>query len=277
MKKGMWVLIGIVALVAIGIGVIIRRVPPEVPPPPRLEGRIVVGGSTTVFVVAVPLAERFMEKHPGVVVETHSVGSTAGIVGANEGTFDIGMSSRLLRGAELGWGLKEFIICYDASVPIVHPANPMRDLTMEQLKKIFTGEITNWKEVGGRDLRITVIIREEGSGARGTFESLVHEDIEPAPTLILIGTTGVRAGVAGDPSAISYVTLAAVDPTVRALKVGGVKPSAEAVMAGDYKIVYPYRFLTKGGPSPLEQKFIDFVLGSEGQQMLADEGMVRVD
>jgi phosphate transport system substrate-binding protein len=212
----------------------------------------------------------------------HSVGSTPGIVGANEGTFDIGMSSRWLREAELAWNLTQFVVYHDALAPIVHPTlfrhptNPVTDLTMEQLKGIFTGTITNWKEVGGPDLRITVIIREEGSGARGAWEDAVHEDIDPAPTLILSGTGGVKAGVAGDPSAISYITPAAVDASVKALKVEGVAATAANVKAETYAITRPALFLTKGQPSPLEQTFLDWLLGPEGQRMLADVGMVRV-
>lgn len=234
-----------------------------------LTGRITVGGSTTVHVVAVPLAERFMEKHPGVVVETHSVGSTAGIVGAREGTFDIGTSSRMLRDEEPGW-VREFSIWRDGLVPIVHPNNPVTNLTMEQLAQIFTGQITNWREVGGSDQRITVIIREEGSGARASFEDHVHEDVDPAPTVILVGTGGMRAGVAGDPAAISYVSIPAVDQTVRALTVDGVEATIAAVEAGDWVISQTYLFVTLGDPSPLEQEFINFVLSEEGQGILRE-------
>jgi phosphate transport system substrate-binding protein len=243
---------------------------------PQPEERLRVGGSSSVYVVHVLLAERFMEKHPHIVVKSHSVGSTAGIVGAHEETFDIGMSSRWLEDEELGWGLVHEVICWDAIAAIVHPANPVRDLTMEQLTKIFLGKITNWAEVGGKDMPITVIIREAGSGTRAAWEEILHEDIYPFYTTILPGTGGVRAGVAGDPSAIGYITIAAVDETVRALKVDGVKPDAEAVLAGDYGISRPFLFLTEGEPDPLEQKYIDFVLGPEGQQLLADEGMVPV-
>jgi phosphate transport system substrate-binding protein len=243
--------------------------------PPPVE-TLRVGGSTTVYYVALPLKERFMERYPHIVVEMHSVGSTAGIVGVNEGTFDIGMSSRWLRGDEPGWGLTEFVVYMDGLVPIVHPTNPVRDLTMEQLKGIFTGTITNWKEVGGKDMPIAVIIREEGSGARGAFEDIVHEDIAPEPTVILVGTLGVKAGVAGNPAAISYITPAAVDATVKALTVDGVEGTAENVLAGTYPIIRPALFLTKGAPSPLEQRFINWVLGPEGQRMLADMDMVPV-
>jgi phosphate transport system substrate-binding protein len=245
-------------------------------PAPAVAGRLVIGGSTTVDVVAILLAERFMELHPGIVVETQSVGSTAGIVGTHDGRWDIGMSSRLLRGAELGWGLHEFIICYDATAPIVHPDNPVRNLTMEQLRGIFTGAIRNWAEVGGPDLRITVVIREAGSGARATFEDLVHRGIDPyARALVKPGTFGVRAAVAGIPSAIGYVTLVAVDDSVRALKVDGVAPSPETVMAGEYRLFYAFRFLTLGEPDPLERKFIDWVLGPVGQDMLEYLEMIR--
>jgi phosphate transport system substrate-binding protein len=243
-------------------------------PPPQEE--LEVGGSTTVYVVTLPLAERFMERYPNIVVEMFSVGSTPGIVGVHEGTYDIGMSSRWLREGELGWDLTQFVIYHDALAPIVHPTNPVTDLTMEQLKGIFTGTITNWAEVGGKDMPITVIIREEGSGARGAWENAVHEDIDPAPTLILLGTGGVKAGVAGDPAAISYITPAAVDASVKALTVEGVAATAANVKAETYAITRPALFLTRGEPSPLEQKFIDWILGPEGQQMLEDAGMVRV-
>ncbi|MCL0089951.1 phosphate ABC transporter substrate-binding protein [Dehalococcoidia bacterium] len=278
MKKG--VLSSLLVVLLLATSVVAIGCPPEEEDPPAedpVEERLVVGGSSSVYVVAVLLAERFMEKHPHIVVETHSVGSTAGVVGAHEGTFDIGMSSRWLKGDEPGWGLGEFVICHDAIAAIVHPDNPVENLTMEEVRKIFLGEITNWNEVGGKDVPITVIIREEGSGTRGAFEDIVHEDIEPVPTLIKIGTGGVRAAVAGDPSAIGYITIAALDETVRALKVDGVAPTAAAVLAGDYGIARPFLFLTYGEPDPLERKFIDFVLGPEGQDMLADEGMVRVD
>jgi len=281
MKKWIGVMVVLLLVGLLGFAGCAQPTPdepaPADPAAAELTGTIVVGGSTSVYVVAASLAEQFMEKHPGVIVETHSLGSTAGIVGANEGTFNIGMSSRWLDGDEPGWGLKEFIICHDAIAPIVHLENPVTNLTMEQLKGIFLGEITNWREVGGNDLGITVIIREDGSGTRGAWEDIVHEDIDPVPTLILTGTGGVKAGVAGDPSAISYITAAALDEAVRALKVDGVEPTAEAVLGGQYAIARPYLFLTKGDPSPLAQQFIDFVLGQEGQQFLEDEGMVRVN
>ncbi|MCL0094544.1 phosphate ABC transporter substrate-binding protein [Dehalococcoidales bacterium] len=271
MSKKLIAVIGIAVAVLLVTGLVI------VGWPAPAEERVVVGGSTSVYVVATLLAERFEEKHPEIVVEAHSVGSTAGIVGAHEGTFDIGMSSRWLEGDEPGWGLKEFVICHDAIAAIVHPANPVEGLTMDELRKIFLGEITNWKEVGGKDLEITVIIREAGSGTRAAFEDIVHEDIDPAEDVILKGTGAVRAGVAGDQSAIGYITIAAVDETVKALKIDGVAPTAEAVLAGEYGIARPFLFLTYGEPDPLERKFIDFVLGPEGQDMLADEGMVRVN
>jgi phosphate transport system substrate-binding protein len=266
----------IVVALLVGVGMVAAGCPPAQNGEDPLAGTLDVGGSTTVFVVTAPLAERFMERYPDIVVEMHSIGSGPGIVNVRDGVLDIGMSSRWLREAELAWNLTQFVVYHDALAPIVHPTNPVTDLTMEQLKGIFTGTITNWAEVGGPDLRITVIIREYGSGARGAWEDAVHEDIDPAATLILSGTGGVKAGVAGDPSAISYITPAAVDASVKALTVEGVAATAANVKAEIYAITRPALFLTKGQPSPLEQKFIDWILGPEGQQMLEDAGMVRV-
>jgi phosphate transport system substrate-binding protein len=245
------------------------------PPVPEVQ-ELTVGGSSSVYVVAVHLAEKFEKKHPNIRVEMHSVGSGPGIMNTYKGVFDVGMSSRWLEDEELEWGLHHSVICHDAIAPIVHPDNPVTNLTKDQLTKIFLGEIRNWKEVGGKDKEITVIIREYGSGTRDAWEEILHEDIYPYYTLVKVGTGGVRAAVAGDPSAIGYITIAAVDETVRALKVDGVPPVAEAVLAEDYGISRPFLFLTKGEPDPLERKLIDFVLGPEGQQFLADEGLVPV-
>lgn len=252
-----------------------EQVDPEAPA--ALTGTITVGGSTSVYVVNALLAERFMAQHRDAVVAGHSVGSTAGIVGANEGTFDIGMSSRWLEGEELGWGLTVTTIAHDALSPVVHPDNPVTNLTMEQLNKIFVGEIRNWRDVGGSDMPITVVIREAGSGTRDAWEDIVHEDVDPHQTLIGKGTGGVKVTVAGDVSAIGYMTIAAVDETVRAVTIDGVVPDAAAVLAGDWGVARPFLFLTKGEHSPLQQAYIDWVLGPEGQQLLEDEGLVRVD
>jgi phosphate transport system substrate-binding protein len=205
----------------------------------------------------------------------HSVGSTAGIVGVHEGRYDIGMSSRPLRGDELLWNLTQFVVYDDALVPIVHPTNPVTDLTMAQLRGIFVGNITNWREVGGKDQKIIVIIREAGSGARGAWEDIVHRGIAPKPTVILPGTLGVRGGVAGNPAAISYITPAALDPSVRALTIGGLVANVTTVRDGTFPITRPGLFLTKGAPSPIEQAFIDWLLGPEGQGLLEEAGMVR--
>jgi phosphate transport system substrate-binding protein len=267
MKKRM-LLIAMAVLVAVSV------VATGCPPPVET---LKVGGSTTVYVVTAPLAERFMERYPDITVEMFSVGSTPGIVGTNDGTYDIGMSSRWLREAELAWNFTQVVAYHDALAPIVHPTNPVTDLSMEQLKGIFLGNITNWAEVGGPDLRITVIIREAGSGARGAWEDHVHEDIDPTlEAIVLPGTLGVRAGVAGNPAAISYVTPAALDASVKALTVEGVAATTANVKAGTYEITRPGLFLTKGAPSPLERTFLDWLLGPEGQRLLEEAGMVRV-
>lgn len=243
----------------------------------RPEETLVITGSTSVAPVGELWAEAFMEAHPHVRVDVHSLGSTAGIVGAYEGTNDIGMSSRYLRGDELGFGLSTRVAARDAIVAIVHPDNPVDELTTEQLYRIYAGEITNWKEVGGPDAPITAITREEGSGTRGAFEDMVMDD-EPiyAGTITLIGAGGVRAGVVGNPDAIAYISLWGVDETVRALKIDGVMPTVDTVLAGDFEIARPYLLVTLGEPDELEEKFLDFVLSEEGQAIVRDKGLVPV-
>lgn len=243
----------------------------------RPEETLVISGSTSVAPVSELLGERFMELYPRVRVDVHSIGSTAGIVGAYEGINDIGMSSRYLRGDELGFGLDTTVIARDAIVAIVHPDNPVDELTTEQLRMIYAGEITNWMEVGGPDAPITAITREEGSGTRGAFEDMVMDD-DPiyAGIITLPGAGGVRAGVVGNPDAIAYISLWGVDETVRAIKIDGVMPTVDTVLAGDFEIARPYLLVTLGEPDELERKFLDFVLSEEGQEIVKGIGLVPI-
>lgn len=275
-KKLVWVLLAVFFGVAAFFAVSCR--PPEVlNGEDGLSGNLVIGGSTSVAVAAEVLAMEFRILHPEVNIEVQSVGSSAGIVGANDETFDIGMSSRDLGPEEKAWGLHEVLICRDAIATIIHPDNPVRDLTLEQVRGIFLGEIRNWGEVGGNDAEITVVVREAGSGTRGAFEDIVHEDLAPFERAIyLVGTGGVRAGVAGDVDAIGYISTVAVDPTIRALSVDGVEPTLEQVRAGNYPIARPYIFMTKGEPIGLAKEFIDWVMSEEGQAILEEEGYVTM-
>ncbi|ATZ61247.2 MAG: substrate-binding domain-containing protein [Methanosarcinales archaeon Met12] len=159
---------------------------------------------------------------------------------------------------------------------IVHPANPVIDLTTEQLRQIYAGEITNWREVGGRDAPIMVITREEGSGTRGAFEDMVMDDNPIFPGAItMVGAGGVKAALVGAERGIAYISLWGVDETVKVVKIDGVMPTAESVLAGDFGIARPYIFLTLG-EEVLERAFIDFVLSDAGQDIIREKGLVPV-
>lgn len=241
------------------------------------EQKLIVAGSTSVAYVVEDLADKFEIKYPDVVVMVKSIGSSAGVNSVYGGTANIGMTSRNLRSSELKLGLETHVICYDAIVVIVHPSNPVIDISMEDLKKIFTGEIKNWNAIGGTMQPITVVIREDGSGTKNVFEDLVHEDITPIPTRIMPGTDRVKAKIAVDPHAIGYVTMAALSDRVSPLKINGIKPTPDSIFDESYEISRPFLLLTKGTIEPLERNFIDFILGVEGQKIIENKGLSKVN
>jgi len=236
---------------------------------------IQMNGSTSVQPLAEELARVYMEKYPGVRITYAGTGSGAGIKAAQQGTHDIGTSSRELKPEEKT--IKEFRIANDGIALVVHPSNPVSDLTIEQVRKIFSGEISNWKDAGGPDAPITVITREDGSGTRGAFMEIVMHESQIKPDAVVQTKTGaVMTAVASDQNAIGYVSLGSVDNTVKALAIGGVKPSPEAVKSGSYKIQRPFLFLTKEEPKGEVKKFIDFVLSADGQKIVKDKGFIPV-
>ena len=236
---------------------------------------IQMNGSTSVQPLAEELAKAYMEMYPNVKITYAATGSGAGIKAAQEGTHDIGTSSRELKPEEKT--IKEFRIAIDGIAIIVHPSNPVSDLTIEQIRKIFAGEFSNWKDVGGPDAPITVITREDGSGTRGAFmEVVMGESQIKADAVVQTKTGAVMTAVASDQNAVGYVSLGSVDNTVKALAIGGVKPSVETVKSGSYKIQRPFLFLTKEEPKGEVKKFIDFVLGPDGQEIVKDKGFIPV-
>lgn len=234
---------------------------------------IQMNGSTSVQPLAEELAKVYMEKYPNVRITYAATGSGAGIKAAREGTHDIGTSSRELKPEEKT--IKEFKVAIDGIAIVVHPSNTVSDLTIEQVRKIFSGEISNWKDVGGSDAPITVITREDGSGTRGAFMEVVMHESQIKPDAVVQTKTGaVMTAVASDPNAIGYVSLGSVDNTVKALAIDGVKPSVETVKSGSYKIQRPFLFLTKEEPKGEVKKFIDFVLSPDGQKIVKDKGFI---
>lgn len=237
-----------------------------------------LAGSTSVQPFAELLAEHYAAKYPQAPsINVQGGGSTAGIQAATTGIADIGMSSRHLRDEELAAGLKTLIIARDAIAIIVHPSNPVTDLSLAQIRDIFAGRIVNWSDVGGTDEPIVVVTREEGSGTRGAFEELVMKDERITPRALREDSNGaVRVIVAGHPAAIGYISLGIVNEKVRALRLDGVVPTSENVQNGTYPLTRPFLFVWKTEPSPAARDFINYVLSKEGQAILAAEGLVPV-
>ncbi|MEN6390986.1 MAG: phosphate ABC transporter substrate-binding protein [Syntrophomonas sp.] len=242
----------------------------------ELQGTITIAGSTSVQPFSEVLAEKFMEKNPKVKVNVQGGGSGQGITAATSGAAQIGSSSRDLTVQEKA-PLVETKIAMDGIAVVVNPANPVANLTADQIKNIFLGNIENWNELGGPDATITVVSREEGSGTRSAFEELLLDKQPAVKTAIVQASTGaVKTTIAGDKNAIGYDSLAAVDSTIKALKIDGVDASAVNVKNGSYKASRPFIYLTKGQPEGVSKAFIDFVMSGEGQQIMSQQGAIPV-
>jgi phosphate transport system substrate-binding protein len=237
---------------------------------PSASRQLSVIGSTTIEPIAEVAAQEFMAAHPGTRVLVSGVGSSAGIESVSNGTCDIGTSSRELAPTELNLGLVDTKIARDAIAVIVNPSNPVASLTTWQVADIFTGKTTNWDEIGGPDLVIGLVNRDESSGTRDAFSKLVLKGADFDPTAALPGTGQVRSVVAQSPSAVGYISLGFVDKTVKALIIDGVTPSEQTVKNGTYPISRVLHFFTKGQPTGLAKEFIDFVLSTRFQ-----DGVVR--
>lgn len=254
----------------------------------KAETVITLAGSTSVQPFAERLAEVYMAAHKGVEVNVQGGGSSAGVRAVQNGICQVGMSSRPLTYEERA--ITEVPIALDGIVLIVHRDNPVRALTLEQARRVFTGEVRSWRALGGADRRITVITREEGSGTRSSFEDRVmappHErpaDPRPGPqpfaadALVQDSNGAVREIVASDPAAIGYISFGLVDDRVRALELDGVAPSHDAIKSGTYPMVRRFLFLTSGKVTAPVRRFIDFTLGAEGQATLEEEGLTTIN
>ena len=244
----------------------------------ELQGSITIAGSTSVQPFTEVLAEEFQSKNPGVKINVQGGGSSQGIETAISGAADIGASSRELKDEEKKAGLKETTIALDAIAIVVHPSNRLGELKMEDVRNIYLGNIANWKELGGADAPISIVCREEGSGTRGAFEEIVmnKQDIF-AKSLIQSPTGAVRTPVAGDKNAIGFISLAAVNQDVKALKIDGVLPAVDNVKNGSYKISRPFIYLTRtASDNKIADSFIEFVLSDEGQNILGNEGAISI-
>ena len=242
-------------------------------------GTITEAGSTTVEPVAERLAAEYMQKHPDIQVITGGGGTAVGITSVNNGLVDIGAASRELKADEPQ--LVKHLLARDGIAIITNPKNPVGGLTKDEARKIFGGLITNWKDVGGSNHAITVVVREEGSGTRTAFEEMVMAKPEPAVqvtnrALQQNTNVGIRTYVAGNDYAIGFISFGYLNDTVKALSIDGAEATEEDARSGTYPIVRPLYFLTKEAPTGLVKQFIDFCLSAEGQAIVAEEGYISI-
>ena len=251
---------------------------PATEAPAELSGTVATDGSTSMEKVIGALGEAFMEHNKGVTFTYNPTGSGSGITAVGEGRCDIGLSSRALKDDEKASGLKETVLALDGIAVIVNPANPVSDLDVETIAKIYTGEITNWKEVGGSDAEIVLIGREAGSGTRDGFESITDTKDSCKYRQELTSTGDVITTVSTNPDAIGYASLAALKDNVKALTVGGIAPTEDTVKDGSYVIQRPFVLVTKDGTelSAAAQAFFDYATSADAADLIAAAGAVAV-
>ena len=248
--------------------------------PAALSGSVSTNGSTSMEKVIGILSEQFTADNSGVSVTYDPTGSGAGIEAASNGSADIGLSSRALKDEEIAGGLTGTTVALDGIAVIVNAGSKVEDLSVEQIAQIFTGEITDWSEVGGEAGTISCIGREAGSGTRDGFESITNTKDACKLDQELTSTGGVIEAVAGNPNAIGYASLSAVEgkDTIKALTVGGVACTEETVLDGSYAIQRPFVLVTRTGEalSPAAQAFFDFATSSAANDLIKSAGAVPV-
>ena len=244
-----------------------------------VSGTVSTDGSTSLEKVIGALSESYMAANKDVTVNYNPTGSGAGITAVQEGTCDIGLSSRALKDEEKAAGLQETVLAYDGIAIIVHPDNPVSDLTLEQIAQLYTGEITNWKDVGGNDAQVVLIGREAASGTRDGFESITGTKDKCQYRQELTSTGDVITTVSQNPDAIGYASLASIKDSVKALNVDGVTPSEASVKDGSYKVQRPFVLVTVEGKalSSAAQSFFDYATSADAADIIAKAGAVAAN
>ena len=244
-----------------------------------ISGTVSTDGSTSMEKVIGALSESYMAANKDVTVNYNPTGSGAGITAVQEGTCDIGLSSRALKDEEKAAGLQETVLAYDGIAIIVHPDNPVSDLSIEQIAQLYTGEITNWKDVGGNDAQVVLIGREAASGTRDGFESITGTKDKCQYRQELTSTGDVITAVSQNPDAIGYASLASIKDSVKALNVDGVTPSEASVKDGSYKVQRPFVLVTVEGKalSSAAQSFFDYATSADAADIIAKAGAVAAN
>lgn len=244
---------------------------------------ITIKGSTTVLPIAQSCAEAFMNKHADINISVQGGGSGVGIASVIDGTADIGDASRPAKDKEIskakenGIELYENVVAMDGIAVIVHPSNPISAITKAQIKDIYTGKISNWKELGGKDAKIVIISRDSSSGTFETFNELALDKEKVRPDALLNASNQAMAQtVARTPGAVGYVGLGYLSPAVKALEVEGVEPTKENVVNGSYILARKLFMYTNGKPKGITKEFFDFVLSKDGQKLVDKAGFVAL-
>ena len=252
----------------------------EEAPAEEASGTLSLAGSTTVQPVAELLAEAFMAANPGIEVTVAGGGSSTGVKSVAEGQVDIGNASREIKDSEMEENpeLTPYAIALDGVAVVVHPDNPVSELTAEQVKAIFLGEIQNWSEVGGNDEMITVVSREEGSGTRATFDELALDEELPTDLAVIVSSNGnMVTTVSTTPNAIGYISFGYMDQTTKGVVVDGIEPTVANVQSGEYPVSRNLNMITMGEAEGLAKQFLDFAFSDEGQAIIVEEGFISVN
>ncbi len=245
-------------------------------------GSLNVAGSTTVLPMNQEWARLLMRKYSGIRISVSGGGSGRGIKAVGSGEIDVGAASRDIKNEEFNKypDLEPFAVAKDSIAIIVHPSNPISDISLENIAGIYSGEITNFKEIGGPDMEINVYTREVGSGTRGSFEDLVLKkfDAEIYGRASVKPSNGeLRAAVTRDEQGFAYISLGYLDGTIKGLSIDRIEPNIKNVKTGDYALVRNLYLITKGEPSEIEELFIKFALSPEGQAIVEEQGYIKAN
>lgn len=245
----------------------------------QIGSSVTISGSTSVGPLIEKEAESFKKSNSDINVEVNQLGSSAGIKDAINGTVQVGMSSRDLKEEEKNAGLKEVEIAYDGISVITNKANAVNNLTIAQIKDIYTGKITNWKDVGGKDAPIVVVSREDGSGTRDAFQEIVGYKSEELTKEAQIGdgSGNIKSTVTTNENAIGFISFEYIDDSINSLNVDSIEPNAKNVLDGKYKISRPFLLVYKEDKETEQsKKFIDFILSEEGQKIVEENGLIKI-
>lgn len=247
----------------------------------NLNGTVVITGSTSVDKILNDMIDEFQAINPDVTINYTGTGSSAGIADTLAGSNDLGASSREVKEEEKADNIKEVVFAHDGIAVITNPANPITDITVENLAKIYSGEITNWNQLGGNDAPIVIVSREGASGTRSAFEELIKLEDAGGLTedaMVVEGNGNVQTSVAGNENAIGYVSFSFIDDTVKDLTVEGVEATAENAKAGSYPLSRPFLFVyDENNYTPQTQAFVEFALSEDGQSYVEAHGGIKID